>query len=112
MREIEITVVEVLPRPPENPEHRMNRVVSDPRRPGIPGVGPPSVATSAIDLSIMREPIHWMRWRREVHQRGAYAPEYDGRSVQIQAVVFCRLIGGLAFAAAMLILVLSRAAIT
>jgi hypothetical protein len=115
MREIVITVVEVLPQPPENPENpenRMNRVVSDPRRHGIPGVGRASAATGAVDLSIIREPIHWMRWRRDVHQHGAYAPEYDGRSVQVQAFVLCLLLAGLAFMAAMLIVVLDHASLT
>ena len=53
------------------------RVRSDDTRPRVLGVPVTWVRPRPVDLRWVRHPVRWVRWRRDVHRRGPYAPDFD-----------------------------------
>jgi hypothetical protein len=78
---------------------------------GLPGVHHSTMLVAPVDLSILRDPVRWTRWRRSVRRLGPYAPEYEGRSLVVRPLVLNLSAAGVALAVAMVIVMLGSTSV-
>jgi hypothetical protein len=59
---------------PIEPGHSFPRV--DPTEQRVLGIPLSWYRTNSVDLSGLRHPIRWTKWRIKAHQLGPYAPDF------------------------------------
>jgi hypothetical protein len=83
MSDIWVEQVEPLDGPASRPHDDGQSRVREPVAARIPGTRISLEWVPPLDVSVLFHPLRWMRWRRELKRLGPYAPDYEGRFVQV-----------------------------